>query len=324
VRDRLQQIARETPGVEAVSWTWYLPYQVSYAEPRIHAEGSSGPSVQVIEQGIGPNYLATLELPLVDGREFRRTDLTSPDVAPAPVIVNEELARRLFPNRRAVGQRLLRGEPGASARSMVVIGVSRDTAFRLAGEGPPPLLQSLNPYTPSLVVRTNGPALSAIAGISRTLERAAPGAVAGSFAVSDRARNATFLARAAAAILSLLAGTALVVAAIGLCALVLCNVARRRREAAIRMALGATKSHISSLMVVEHMKLVAWGCLLGTAATIAVSPHLAQFLADGVEAATPMVFVCAVGAVLSGSGGLSWLASRKLSRIEPSTALRSE
>lgn len=324
VRDRLVHALQAEPGVEAVSWTWYLPFQVSYAQPRVGADDDAGLSIQVIEQGIGPAYLATMQIPLLEGREFTRNDLV-PHGAPTPVVINEELARRLFPNDRAVGKRLRRGESTAQGQApMVVIGVSRSTPFRLAGEQPPPLLQSLSPYAASLVVRTSGPAVQAVADVSRALDRAVPGIVAGSFVVSDRWRNATFLARGAAGVLSMLAAAGLVVASIGLCALVLCNVARRRREAAIRMALGATKASIHALMVKEHVRLVAAGCVLGAAAAIAVSSPLTQFLAEGVSARTPWLFVGAVGVVLCLSAALSWLASRKLSNVEPAVVLRQD
>jgi hypothetical protein len=217
---------------------------------------------------------------------------------------------------------LHRGESAAGQAPMVVIGVSRSTPFRLAGERPPPLLQSLSPYAASLVVRTREPAVSAIADMSRALDRVAPGVVGGSFVVSDRWRNATFLARGASAVLSMLAAAGLTVASIGLCALVLCNVARRRREAAIRMALGATTTNITALMMKEHMRLVATGCVLGAIATTAVSPPISQFLADGVAERTPWLFFGAVVVVLCVSAALSWLASRKLSRVEPSVVLR--
>ena len=325
VRDRLVLALQAQPGVEAVSWAWYLPFQVSYAQPRVRPDGAAGASIQVIEQGIGPGYLFTMEIPLVDGREFTRSDLARVEGAPIPVVINEELARRLFPNDRAVGQRLHRGESAASGQApMVVIGVSRSTPFRLAGEQPPPLLQSLSPFAASLVVRTRGPSVGAIADISRAMDRVVPGVVAGSFVVSDRWRNATFLARAAAGVLSMLAASALVVASIGLCALVLCNVARRRREAAIRMALGATKSSIHALIVKEHVKLVATGCVFGAILTIAVSSPLTQFLAEGVSARIPWLFFGAVVVVLCVSAALSWLASGKLSNTEPSVALRAD
>jgi hypothetical protein len=325
VRDRLVQALQGDPVVEAVSWTWYLPFQVSYAQPRVRPDGDSGPSIQVIEQGIGPEYLATMQIPLVAGREFTRGDLVRRDGVPAPVVINEELARRLFPNGQAVGKQLRRGESGAAGQEpMVVIGVSRSTPFRLAGEQPPPLLQSLSPYAVRLVVRTRGPAVGAVADVSRALDRAVPGVVGGSLVVSERWRNATFLARGAAGVLSMLAAAGLVVASIGLCALVLCNVARRRREAAIRMALGATKANINALMVKEHMRLVAAGCVLGGIATIAVSSPLAQFLLEGVSSRTPWLFFGAVAVVLCLSAALSWLASRKLSNVEPSVALRAD
>jgi hypothetical protein len=207
---------------------------------------------------------------------------------------------------------------------MVIVGVSRNTPFRLAGERPPPLLNSLSPYTASLVVRTREPAVSALDSVSRLLDRTVPGVIGGSFIVAERWRNATFLARAGAALLSWLAGAGLLVASIGLFALVLCNVARRTREAAIRMALGATRAHISRLMVKEHMALVAWGCVAGVFAIPVVTSLLAGFLIDEASAKTPWLFVAATGAVLLCTGGLSWVASRKLSGVEPSTALRSE
>lgn len=323
-RDRLVRALREDADVESVSWAWYLPFQVAYAQPRVRPDGGNTSSMSVIEQGIGPEYLATMQIPLLDGREFTWADLETPEGAPRPVVVNEELARRLFPGSRAVGQRLLRGDENAGGETLVIVGVSRSTPFRLAGEQPPPLLQSLTTYTASVVVRTKSPAARAIGAISRALDRESPGVVSGSFLVSQRARNATFLARAAAAVVSVLAGSGLIIAGIGLCALVLCNVARRRREAAIRVVLGAGKVDILELMIKEHMRIVFWGCALGVIVIVSVSRGLSSFLAHRVDRQTPWLLLVALTMMLLVSGALSWLASRRLAAVQPSAALRAE
>jgi predicted permease len=325
VRDRLYRVVETSPGVEAVSWTWYLPYQVSYPEPVLRAVDGGGLTVRTIEQGVGPGYLATMRIPLIAGREFTWEDVRAagrPDSV--PVLVNEVLARALFPDRAAVGERVVRVTDGPATRPMTIVGVAGSTPFRVAGERPPPLLQSLSPYTPSFVVRTAAPPGAVLAEVSRAIDAAMPGTAGGSFPVSMRHSNASFLARGAAIVLSGLASVGLGMALVGLCGLVTYNVARRTREIAIRLAVGAASRHVAGLMLMEHLKLVAWGAGLGVLSAAGFAPLLSRFLAADVEARDPLLMATVLAGLLLSAAVAIWVFSRRVSRIAPAIAVRAE
>ncbi len=109
-RDRLHHALESSPGVQAVSWTWYLPFQVVYPEPLLRrADGKNAEGIHAIEQGVGPGYLKTLGIRLVAGREFVWDDLKPRDSGvPPPVIINDALAHTLFQGRVPIGEPLMR------------------------------------------------------------------------------------------------------------------------------------------------------------------------------------------------------------------------
>jgi predicted permease len=323
MRDKLYRALESSPGVRSVSWTWYLPFQLVYSQPVVRRADTAG--IQVIEQGIGPGYLKTMGIRLVAGREFEWNDLKSRDLqVPPPVLINEAFAHVFFEDRNPVGERLMRERPNRDGSQMIIVGVSASTSFRSPGEKPVPLLQSLSPITPSMLVRVAGSADRATADLSRVIERTAPGEGAGYFTVRERLDRATWPARAATVLLGVLAVMGLILALIGLCGMSMYNVTRRTPEIGIRMALGADRANILRLMLQEGLTVVAIGAGLGLLSALSLVRFLSGFLAADISPWDPAAYVGMLATLFVASAGSIWFPCWRAARIDPSISLRAE
>ncbi len=208
---------------------------------------------------------------------------------------------------------------------MTIVGVSANTSFRVPGEAPTPLLQSLNALTPSFVVRVAGPAASAAPALARVIERTVPGAGSGYFATIERVDHAMWPARAAVVVLAALAGIGLVLALMGLCGMSIYNVTRRTQEIGIRMALGATSSHVTRLMLGEGLSLVGSGVAIGSVLRIRGQPVCGGIpFGNGITSADPLAFTAMLATLLVTATISVWFPARRAARIEPLTSLRAD
>lgn len=142
------------------------------------------------------DIFATMQIRLLEGREFSPADVSAPPSGAAPVVLNRTLSRALFPDRSAVGQRVWRAVPGAEPTPLAVIGVAADTSFRSPGEAVPAMLHSLAVRTASFVVNTAAPGPTIIPELSRIIDAAVPGSASGGYSFVDRYAKAAFPARA--------------------------------------------------------------------------------------------------------------------------------
>jgi predicted permease len=307
-RDRTFRELQSRPGVEAVSWAWYLPFNVEFAEPLLK------PGIRVTEQGIGPGYLNTMRIPLMAGREFNWDDLNPRDQAqPEPVIVNQAFAQAYLKDQNAVGATLARIGRNNTEEPMVVIGVSANTSFRNPGEEPVPLLQSLTGMTPSFIVRVSGSPSAIAPALSKAY-----------LTMSERLDRGTWPARAATTLLGILAAIGLVLALIGLGGVTIYNVARRTHEIGIRMALGATSGSVLRLMLRDGLRIVAAGAVAGVVLALPLTRLLNGFLAAGVRPWDPLAFAAMLVTLFVTAGISIWLPSRRAARVDPVECLRCE
>lgn len=325
LHDRLYRNLTAYPGVESVSWAWYLPLNLVYGEPVVRPEDApDAAALSVTEQGIGPGYLKTMRIPLLAGREFERNDLTRSDKAlPQPVIVNEALVHTFFHDQNPIGKRLLGGRNGAN-NHMEIIGVAANTSFRAIGEKPVPLLQTLSPSSDSFLVRVTGAPASMALELAKMIRRDAPGVDVGYIQVRDRLDRGIWPTRAAAATLGILAVVGLILALIGLSGAFIYNVSRRTPEMGLRMVLGATPWNVVYLMLRDAMLLVLAGAAIGIISTLAVSQIIRKFLAADISPADPLSYFLMLITLLGTSGISILLPSRRLARIDPGISLRAE
>lgn len=320
-RDRLLETLQGHPGVAAVSWAWYLPFQVVYAQPTVRSSrGQSPVEVKAIEQGVGPRYFETMQIPVIDGREFSRDDLAARgDVQPMAVI-NDTLARALFGDRGAVGERIWRVVPGQEPVAVTVIGVTADTAFRVPGEASPPMLHSLAQQTASFVVRT----ATVIPELSRVIDSAVPGAAAGGYPFAERLGKAAFPTRALTLVLGGFAIAGLILTMAALVGLASYNLARRRREIGIRLALGATPGRVVAMMLVQHLQVVVMGGAAGCVLGVWVCARLSHLAAVDMSPSDPGGVVTVVIVLLTSAATVVFLLAQRAARGSPSIALAQE
>jgi putative ABC transport system permease protein len=327
LRERVYRELGFHPGVEAVSWAWYMPFNFAYGEYHLRrADAPDAPAFRVTAQGIGPGYLKTMRIALLAGRELDWNDVKPRDKAlPTPALINQAFARKYFPERNPVGERLIGGLSRSDVEQIEIIGISASTSFvRSPGEEPRPLLQPLSNLRHSFVVRVSGAPAVTAPELVRLIERSVPGAAVGYFTGVERLDQGIRATRLATVLLSVLAVLGLMLALIGLCGMSIHNVARRTPEIGIRMALGATPDHVVWLMLREGLALVAAGGLMGIAGTLALTRLLSGFLAAGIDPLEPLAFVAILTTLLVTAAASIFFPSRRAARVDPLVTLRHE
>jgi predicted permease len=323
--EELQARVSAQPGVESASVMQFVPLGFSFAQREIIREGATREdgSLGTGYNVVGADYFKTMGIALVRGREFTSEDREG---APPVVVVNETLARRLWPNEDAVGKRVnLEGGAGAFAE---VVGVARDGKYASLGETArpfvyEPMLQSYNPRM-TLVVRTKEDPRGVAGAVKtqlRALEPKLP--VAEAKTLSEQVALSLFPARVAAWLLGSFGLLALVLAGVGIYGIVAYSVSQRTHEIGVRLALGATGRDVLRMVVGEGLRVVALGIALGLALALAATRLVASFL-YGVSATdfatfTVIPLLLAAVALLA-----SYIPARRAARVDPMTALRYE
>jgi predicted permease len=314
---------RATPGVAAASASDLLPFtgDRSWAVP---AEGHSYKRgqypegfIRVIETG----YFRTMNIPLLAGREFTDGDAQG---TPPVVIINESMARKLWPDRGvdALGQRIVQG-----TKILTVVGIVGDvrhTALEspFTGEVYFSMRQTLPNDRVDLVVRTTLP-LSQFAAAARVaLEPVAKEAVRNRWTpMQDLLDTAASPRRFVVVLLAGFTVFAVVLAALGIYALISYGVTQRRQEIGIRIALGARPSDVRGSIMRGTLGLAAAGIVLGLAGAMFVVPAMSGML-FGVEWSDPVSFFGALVMLLVVAAMAGWIPARRASRLDPSVALR--
>jgi putative ABC transport system permease protein len=278
---------------------------------------------------ISPGYFATLNLPLLRGREFTAQDREG---APFVAIVNQTMAREFWPGQEAVGQRLPHISPMLDA-TVEIVGVVPDT--RKPGMGGPmtaglyvPIVQFYSAYpwpiAPSLLVRSDGDArallpgvVAAVARLDRNLVLLQPQTIA--------QRNAATFSeqRFIGWLLVIFAALAVVLAATGLYGLISYTTAARTREIGVRMALGAERRDVLRLILRGGFALAVAGVAVGVGAAVALTRYIASLL-YGVRAIDPVTFVGVAVLLLGVALIASYVPARRAAKLDPMVALRYE
>ena len=326
------------PGVEAVGLTSHLPLQgetwIDQAGvPGIQYPLSKAPSVNV--RFIGGQYFSAMKIPLIAGRNFTESDRPAgwppknradEETMHEAVIISAATARQLWPGR---DPRSLVGQPIMfNGLTPTLVGVAADALDgTLTSAAPPVVYQPYWNWEPgafSLVLRTGLP-LSAISGPLRAaVWQLAPDAPIPEIEPLNSLRAAaTAPQRYQFTLLMVFGGLALLLAAIGVYALVAHSVVRRKKELAIRLALGAPPGVIRGLIAGQALAPVGLGALAGVAAALAVGRML-QSLFYGVSAHDPATLGAAAGVVLLAAALACVPPARRATRVDPNLALRAE
>jgi putative ABC transport system permease protein len=281
-------------------------------------------------QTVSPDYFRLLGIPLLRGRTFDARDNMD---APRVCVVSETLAARLWPGQDALGKRLLLGKPDHETTAdewMTIVGVTRDVRHqaldREAGPDVYNCSQQLAWKQMHFLVRAqDGVAPMSLAEPLRH-EIAAAEPEVGVFnftALEAEVANSLWQPRFRAWLLSFFSGVALLLAATGLYGVVAYRVTQRTREIGIRIALGATRAAIAQLMLRSSLRAVAIGLVLGLMAAWVLARLLRASLIS-INAADLASYAVACAALAFTATFACWLPTRRATRVDPITALRSE
>lgn len=320
---------RRVPGVEAAAYTSQLPLSGDDEVYGVHFAASSGgdPSADqgAYRYAVSPEYRAAMRIPLLRGRDLEARDDAG---APRAALLSASYARRRFPEGDALGQRLHVGPEDGPWYT--VVGIVGDVRQRSLAAAPAdavylPTTQWLaaDPVL-SLVVRTRGDAARLAAAV-----RAAVWSVDKDQPVVRVATLDQLVARSAAArrfallLFEAFAGVALVLAAVGIYGVLGNEVAARRREIGVRVALGASRGEVLRWVVRQGLALGAAGAAAGIAGALAATRGLSSLL-YGVSALDPATYAATLVVVLAMAAGAALGPAWRAARIDPAQTLRAE
>jgi predicted permease len=329
VQDLTERFAR-VPGVTSVGASRMVPLMSgSLSLGGLRAPGYVGrqgnDQVDADWDVVSPGFFETLRIPIVQGRAFTERDRED---APFVAIVNEALAARVWPGQDPIGQRLYqqRGR-NQSERPLEIVGVTRTGKYRAIGEAPrsfiyvPLAQQYMSEVT--FYVRRSGEA-SRLTDLRQAVIAFNPNLpVIFTQTLSDYVALALFPQRLAAWIAGSVGLIGLLLAAIGLYGLTAFAVVQRRRELALRMALGASHEAVLSLVLRQAGQLALIGAVAGLLLATGVSKLLESLLV-GVGTVDPMAFGLATLVLLSTLCIATWLPARRAATMDPMRALRAE
>ena len=287
------------------------------------AAGENVPVNETLASSVALDYLKTLNIPLLRGRDFNAQDR---DGAPGAVIVNETFARRYFPGQDPLGQRVSLG--GAQGPWLEVVGLARDGKYVTLGEVPAPFLyQPLAQRHESgmvLLVRTSGDPSQLVSAVRDEVHSIEPNLpLTNARVMEDLLSTSLYPARMGAILIGVFGLLALLLASVGLYGVMSYSVSRRTREIGIRMALGARGGDVLRLVLRQSMTLVALGVGLGLGAAFAATRLLSGFL-YGISPTDPAAFI-GIAALLSiVSLAASLVPARRAATVDPLVAFRYE
>jgi len=297
---------------------------------RIDLEGLSGSSTGVLYEAdllaASPGYFATLRIPIEDGRSFSAGDAARPALV---AVVSRHFAQRFFSGRSPIGHRV-RLAGLTPSPWMTIVGVSGDVRQDdLEHETRPalyvPLAQAQpRPATVALAVRSSASAESIQTDIRSVVDRLDPSLpVYAAAPLTKIVSDALGGRRLAALLVSAFAAVCLALTALGTSALAAYSVSQRRREIAVRVALGATAPDVTRLMLRETAIRLAWGLGFGAVLSLA-STRMLSALLYGVSANNPALLAGAALLLCGITVAAGSLPARRAARIDPIESLRSE
>ena len=321
------------PDVDAVGLSWSLPFvgQLASTAP-LRVAGTSVPSdpnemVRTELQIASPGYFEAMRIRLRDGRTFTRLD--GPE-SPRVLVANETLARELFGDGSAVGQRVIAG----AGEPWEVIGVVGDILYgglELTAASQPeaffPLAQiheemgfGLGPAR--ITIRTTRDSLALIPFLHEAVTATDPRATLDQVTtMEEQVSSAVAEPRLYAFLVGSIAGLTLVLAALGVYGLLSYTVAQRRGEIAIRIALGAGRRQILALVVGQGAAIVGAGTVIGIGAAV-VSSRMLESLLYGLAADDRLTFLLASLVLVAVALFACWLPARRATRVDPMKMLR--
>jgi putative ABC transport system permease protein len=314
------------PGVESAAATatnpfreWGFANDVTPAERAADAPPSG--FMQAGWRSVTPGFFTTLRVPVLRGRTFTAADR---DGAVRVAVISRSLAERLWPGNDALGHRLYWG--GLDGDPRTVIGVVGDVRDVRLDARPAPMLYLPYDQVPmngmTLLVRVR-PGVNGVAeAVRRQVHDLDPRVPVPEVRALERNRAATMAApKFRMVLVSLIGGIALLLAVVGLYAVVAFTVSQRTREIAIRVAIGGAPAQVASVFFRRGLRLTFLGGIAGLMGALAVSGTLGSLLYD-TDARDPGLFALAAALLTSVALVASYVPARRAATLDPLVALR--
>jgi putative ABC transport system permease protein len=322
-----QSLARlsRLPGVQSVAATAGLPMAGGFGSRYFRIEGRppqpAGQGFNANTNLATPGYFQTMNIPFIEGRDFDDRDASK---APETAIINQEMARRYWPDEDPIGKRLAVGD----GPWRTVVGVVGDV--KQAGLDIETRPEMFWPYYQlpvgfaTFVVRTNGDPAAMTSGVRRAMQEIDKELPLYDIKpVSEVISESVAPHRLNMLLLGIFAGLALVLAAVGLYGVVSYSVSQRTREIGIRVALGASHKSVLALVVGQGVVLTLIGVAIGVGASFFLTKFMSSLL-FGVSATDPITFAAISLLLIGVSTVASVIPARRAMMVDPMVALRYE
>lgn len=322
-RDSLLDRLRGIGGVESAAFSSDQPFTyASFPSAAIAVEGyEPGKDEQPRAEYnmVGPDYLRTLGVPLVSGREFSRGDNeTSPPVA----IVNQKMVAQYWHGENPIGKRFR-----VNGAWMRVVGVAQQVKYDDFGEAPKPFfycpLRQSTQTAASLTIRTSVDPAALEPQLAREIRALDANLAPGEIITMRTQINRLALAsqQIGVVLLGVFGALALLLAAVGLYGVMSYAVSQKTRELGVRMALGADNADVLKLVLSRGFVLVVCGIVIGTVVTLQLA-RLSTTLMYRVSPHDPLAFAAAALTLCLTALIALWLPAQRASRIDPARAVR--
>jgi len=317
------------PGVQAAGFSTILPLAGTNSDSSFAIEGQPSndrtPSPDEENRQVSPDYFRALEVPLIKGRFFTDADKTD---APPVIIVNQAFAKKFWPNRDALGKRIVMGGMSEHPNWITIVGVVGDVRHFGLDIDPKPEMYvpfAQDPYfTTIYVVRSNQDPRSLLPAIRReiqAIDSAVPLANIRGF--EDVIADSVAPRRLSVVLLGVFAGVAVLLASVGIYGVMSFLVVQRTQEIGVRMALGAQRSDVLKLILGRSVKLISAGAAIGLVVAL-MSTSMLQALLYNVSAFDTPTFVLVTILLAAVALAASYLPAMRATKADPMVALHAE
>ena len=306
----------------ALSQTHPLQFDHGRGDVRRAGDATAVPLIAV-EQGVSANFFSTLEIPFLSGTSFDEADAASE----RPVaVVNATLAKRLWGTEQTVGRTVEILHWATTPRRLEVIGVVPDLRWRMVDEAPAPYLYlplvATSPLALHVILRTTGPAATALPGVRLAWSRLAPSLpIVHASTGMDLVGASVGTQRLTGRFVGAFALLAMLVAAIGIYSAVAWSVERRSREIALRIAIGGSPGRVGGRVLGRAIAIACAGAAAGLAAGAAIASRV---LDPGVGAADPAALAASATVLMGAAVLAAVLPARRAASIDPLPILKGD
>ena len=326
---RLVTQVQSMPGVQSVSFGTSQPLSGTAGSDPFAIEGRKLDPSNLTSAGwqlVGANYLKTLGVQLVKGRDFTVEDMQPG--APPVAVINERMAARYWPNEDPLGRRITLGLPRPDNPWITIVGIALDVPHRALGSAPEPDWYASRLVAPQrrryVFVRSALPSATLTAAIRKTTAAIDPQQPLTSVKTMEQVIGTTTAPRRFnALLLGVFAAIALTLATLGIYSVISYSITLRTAEIGIRMALGANRSAILIMVLRHGIVLTAIGAAIGLIGALALTRWMSSLL-FGVSATDPATYVIVLLVALGAALLACSIPARRATRVDPLVALRYE